>query len=83
MTDKFNAAVFDGYIPSEKDVTLKLRSGKMSPTVEIDDSYLCITDRNEFLTTYKNKEKIVNSLAAKLEGSSVKVVLCSSDADTS
>ena len=54
----------------------------MSPTVEIGHSYLWIAHRNEFLTNYNNKEKIVNTLAAKLEGSSVKPVLCSSDADT-
>ena len=53
----------------------------MSLTVEIDDSYLCITDKNYFLNNYNNKEKIVNSLAAKLEGSSVKIVLSSSDTD--
>ena len=73
--------MIDWYFPSTKDVKLKLRSGKMSLTVEIDDSYLCITDKNYFLNNYNNKEKIVNSLAAKLEGSSVKIVLSSSDTD--
>ena len=65
LMEKFDVVVFDGYISSTKDVTRKSRSVRISQTVEIDESYMCTTDMNEFLT-YTNKENFVTALAAKL-----------------
>ena len=79
---KFDVVVFDGYISSTKDVTGKSRSIRILQTVEIDESYMCTTDKNDFLTNYTNKENFVTALAAKLEANGIKVVLCPSDTDT-
>ena len=65
LMEKFDVVVFDGYISLTKDVTRKSRSVRISQTVEIDESYMCTTDMNEFLT-YTNKENFVTALAAKL-----------------
>ena len=78
----FNVVVFNGYISSTKDATRRSRSVRISQTVEIDKSYMCTNDRNEFLTNYTNKENFVTALAAKLEANGIKVVPCPSDADT-
>ena len=77
-----NTVVFDGYNKSKKDATQKERSNKMSQVVEISDGNACPSDRAEFLTSYTNKQKFVNSLARKLELHGFKAVLCPSDADT-
>ena len=78
--EKLDVVVFGEYISSTKDVTYKSRSVRTSQTVEIDEIYIdemCTTDRNKFLTNYRNTENFVTALAAKLE-----VVLCPSDANT-
>ena len=46
--------VFDGYNKSAKDATHKVRSKKMSQTVEISDGNVCHLDRADFLTNYTN-----------------------------
>ena len=79
LIEKFNVVVFDGYTSSKKDVTRKSRSGKMSQTVEIDDSNMSTTNRNDFLRNYNKKEKFVAILALKLKTISIRVVCCSSD----
>ena len=65
----------------KKILTHKSKSVRISQTVEIDKSYMCTTDSNEFLTKYANKGNFVTTAAAKLEANSIKVVLCPSDAD--
>ena len=55
MLEKLDVVVLDGYISSTKDITLTSRSVRISQTVEIDKSYTCTTDKNEFLTIYTNK----------------------------
>ena len=71
---KINIVVFDGYAISTKDTTRELRSGKMSHTIEINDG--------NFLPNYVNRQNFVNLLFAKLGENGFKVILCSSDADT-
>ena len=58
---------FGGYISSTKDVRPKSRSVTILQTVEIDESCMCSTDRNELLTNYANKENFVTALAAKVK----------------
>ena len=92
------------FCPSDADTTIvkvaldyENRSVRISQTVEIDESYICSTDRNEFLTNYTKKillllwllnwkltvSKLFSAaLAAKLEADGIKVVFCPSDADT-
>ena len=54
----------------------------MSQTVEIDDSNMSTTNRNDFLRNYNKKEKFVAILALKLKTISIRVVCCSSDTGT-
>ena len=54
--EKLDVVVLDGYISSTKEITRTSRSVRISQTEEIDKSYMCTTDKNEFLTIYTNKE---------------------------
>ena len=79
---KVNAIVFDGYKSSTKDTTQTSRKGKSSKLIEIRKENNCPFDGAEFFNNYSNKQSFINKLAAILESNGFKVVLCSSDADT-
>ena len=74
--------VFDGYKLSTKDVTHQKRSSNVCSTVDIKEINPCTSDRDSFLSNYKNKEKFVKFLARRLRILELQVIECPSDADT-
>ena len=53
-----------------------------SQIVELQNEFPCPTEKNVFLSNYKNKESFVVALSKQLELHGFKVHLCPSDADT-
>ena len=75
--------VFDGHVPSTKDVTHRKRSGTFSEIVEIKNNNPCTSDQSTFFSNNINKANFVKFLAEKLPTKNgFNVIQCPMDADT-